>query len=116
VNLLPRAYYRRGRDGHGYRLVPAETADGRGLEAVTSPDGCMLSVSVESARTAVTGSSWRDSAATVTRMGAVVTLTRELGRRPDVAGDRWPGGGRRRVFALSVCRAVSWADVAIGVY
>ncbi|EEP74647.1 hypothetical protein MCAG_04974 [Micromonospora sp. ATCC 39149] len=42
-----RSSYRRGRDGHGYWLVPAETADGRELEAVTSPDGCMLSVSVE---------------------------------------------------------------------
>ncbi|GAA3780241.1 hypothetical protein GCM10022225_80630 [Plantactinospora mayteni] len=42
-----REYYRRGRNGHGYRLVPAQTADGRELMVLTSPDGCMLSASVE---------------------------------------------------------------------
>ncbi|WP_433120345.1 hypothetical protein [Micromonospora sp. CA-246542] len=42
-----REHHRRGRDGAGYRLVHAETADGQGLDVVTSPDGCMLSVSLE---------------------------------------------------------------------
>ncbi|GAA1843423.1 hypothetical protein GCM10009687_06150 [Asanoa iriomotensis] len=42
-----REYYRSGRGGSGYRLVPGEAAGGRGLEVTTSPDGCMLSVSLE---------------------------------------------------------------------
>ncbi|EEP74648.1 hypothetical protein MCAG_04975 [Micromonospora sp. ATCC 39149] len=53
----------------------------------------------DSARTAVTGSSWLDSAATVTRITAVVTPKRGLGWRPGAAGDavargRTTGAGR----------------------
>lgn len=40
--------HRQGRNGNGYRLVPGDAgASGQGLQVLTSPDGCMLSVSLE---------------------------------------------------------------------
>jgi hypothetical protein len=43
-----REYYRQGRNGNGYRLVSgAAEARGQGLQVLTSPDGCLLSVSLE---------------------------------------------------------------------
>jgi hypothetical protein len=42
-----RAQYRQLRNGNRYRLVRGEAGSGEGLDVLTPPDGCMLSVSLE---------------------------------------------------------------------